>query len=100
MENYHFILASLLKIRQSELTSDPQYRQNLSEHQFRELQLITELLNFYKNDSTSLQMPSDLDCLIYVLQQKLMTDPENMPLDEVKLLNLLETTKSLLLKSK
>ena len=100
MENYHFILTSLLKIRQSELTSDPQYRQNLSKHQFRELQLITELLNFYKNDSTSLQMPSDLDCLIYVLQQKLMTDPENMPLDEGKLLNLLETTKSLLLKSK
>lgn len=100
MENYHFILTSLLKIRQFELTSDPQYRQNLSKHQFRELQLITELLNFYKNDSTSLQMPSDLDYLIYVLQQKLMTDPENMPLDEVKLLNLLETTKSLLLKSK
>lgn len=48
MENYHFILTSLLKIRQSELTSDPQYRQNLSKHQFRELQLITELLNFYK----------------------------------------------------
>lgn len=94
MENYNFILTTLLESRHKELTKDPDWRENLSKSDFRELQIITEALQFYKSDDSGLTLPSDLDCLLYALQSKLIKSPETTSVDDVKLLNALKIIKA------